>query len=70
MKAAPKKSRENKTRQNENEMAAGNVRIELTGFERELLLKACTKYLYTIPAYIQSKQPEIEALNALIVKLA
>jgi hypothetical protein len=48
----------------------GSVRIDLTDLERELLLKACMKYRYTIPAYIQSKQPEIEALDHIIAKLA
>jgi hypothetical protein len=54
----------------EKDKAAERVRIDLTDIERELLKKACTTYRYTIPAYIKSRQPEIEALNAIIEKLA
>jgi hypothetical protein len=49
---------------------AGSVRIILTQVEKELLLKACVKYRYTIPAYIKSKQPEVDALDAIIGKLS
>ena len=47
-----------------------SVRISLTQFERELLLKACMKYRYTIPVYFQSRQPEVDALNAIVGKLS
>jgi len=46
------------------------VRITLTQAEREFLLKACMKYRYTIPAYLQSRQAEVETLNAIINKLS
>ncbi len=49
---------------------AGAVRIILTQVEKELLLKACVKYRYTIPTYIKSKQPEVDALDAIIGKLS
>jgi len=45
-------------------------RLTVTPFEREILLKACEKYRYTIPAYIQSRQSEADALEALIKKLS
>jgi hypothetical protein len=47
-----------------------SVQIIFTQAEKELLLKACMKYKYTIPAYIQSTQPEVDRLNALIEKLS
>jgi len=46
------------------------VRITLTQVEREILLKACQKYRYTIPAYIRSRQAEIDTLDALLGKLS
>jgi hypothetical protein len=46
------------------------LRITLTQVERELLLKACMKYRYSIPAYFQSKQAEVETLNVIIDKLS
>jgi len=42
----------------------------LTPVERELLLKACLKYRYTIPAYIKSRQAEVEALDTIVGKLS
>ncbi len=57
----PKKDRQIDTR---------SVRLVLTQVERELLLKACLKYRYTIPAYIQSKQAEAETLDAIVSKLS
>jgi len=47
-----------------------SVKIVLTQAEKELLLKACVKYRYTIPAYIQSAQPEVDRLDAIIDKLS
>jgi hypothetical protein len=46
------------------------VRIILTQVERELLLKACLKFRYTIPAYIRSKQAEVDVLDAIVGKLS
>ena len=46
------------------------VRITLTQVEREILLKACQKYRYAIPAYIRSRQAEIDSLDAILGKLA
>jgi ABC-type oligopeptide transport system substrate-binding subunit len=53
-----------------SETDSQTVRITLTQAERELLLKACMKYRYTIPAYFQSRQAELETLNAIINKLS
>jgi len=47
-----------------------SVRVILTQGERELLLKACDKYRYTIPTYLKSRQPEIDMLEAIIGKLS
>ena len=47
-----------------------SVRIVLTQGERDLLLKACNKYRYTIPPYIKSRLPEIDMLEAIIGKLS
>jgi len=51
-------------------MEPHSVRINLTLTEREILLKACHKYRYSIPAYIQSRKAEMEALDAIIEKLS
>jgi hypothetical protein len=66
------KSRRSKASRSEKEKAKNSkfVRIVLTQGERELLLKACNKYRYTIPAYIQSREPEIDMLEAIIGKLS
>jgi len=45
------------------------MQVVLTEAEKELLLKACKKYRYTIPAYLESKQPELQVIDALIDKL-
>lgn len=47
-----------------------SARVILTEVEREVLLKACKKYRYTIPVYIKSRQPEIDILDAIIGKLS
>lgn len=65
----PRKSKSLPLQKNET-TAARPVRIMLTQAERQLVLKACMKYRYTIPAYIKSKQPEVDALNAIIEKLS
>jgi hypothetical protein len=54
----------------DNARSSKSVRIILTQVERELLLKACIKYRYAIPAYIQSRQPEVDMLEAIIGKLS
>ncbi len=47
-----------------------SLKIILTEAEREVLLKACKKYRYTIPGYISSKQQEIRLVDAIIDKLS
>lgn len=47
----------------------GSVSLKITQAEKELLLKACIKYRYTIPAYLQSKRLEADALESVIKKL-
>ena len=44
--------------------------IVLTRVEIELLLKACAKYRYGLPAYLKSKQLEIDTLDGIVAKLA
>ena len=72
MAASGKRPREAEAPQSKRQKAAsnGSMRIILTQAEREILLKACVKYRYTIPAYFQSTQPEVDRLNALIDKLS
>ncbi|MEJ2158681.1 MAG: hypothetical protein P8X96_25420 [Desulfobacteraceae bacterium] len=72
MKATSKKPRRSKASRPEKDkqIDTRSVRIVLTQVERELLLKACLKYRYTIPAYIQSKQAEAETLDAIVSKLS
>ncbi len=59
-------SRSNKDKKTDSR----TVRITLTQVEREVLLKACQKYRYTIPAYIRSRQAEIDTLDAILGKIA
>ena len=47
-----------------------SLQVALTEAEREVLLKACKKYRYTIPGYIKSKQPEIRIIDAIMHKLS
>ncbi|NIS71281.1 MAG: hypothetical protein GTO12_20775 [Proteobacteria bacterium] len=47
-----------------------SLQVILTEAERELLIKACKKYRYTIPGYIRSKQPEVRVVDAIIHKLS
>jgi hypothetical protein len=70
MKVNSKHPRATKASPQRKDRTASRVRIDLTAVERELLLKACMQYRHTIPAYIQSRQPELDALNAVIDKLA
>jgi len=46
------------------------MQVVLTEAEKELLLKACKKYRYTIPAYLESRQAELQVMDALINKLS
>ena len=46
------------------------LQLILTKAEREVLLKACKRYRYTIPGYIKSKQPEIRVVDGIIQKLS
>ena len=72
MKATSKKPRRSKASRpkKDKQIDTRSVRIVLTQVERELLLKACLKYRYTIPAYIQSKQAEAETLDDIVSKLS
>ena len=75
MNAAGKKLRRSIVSPSENDKKVSEtdsqaVRITLTQAERELLLKACMKYRYKIPAYIQSRQAEVKTLNAIVRKLS
>ena len=54
----------------DSQIQAKSLRIILTEDERDLLLKACLKFRYTIPAYIQSRQAEAETLDVIIGKLS
>jgi len=54
---------------NQNEVGPASVSLKITQVEKELLLKACIKYRYTIPAYLKSKQLEADALESVIKKL-
>jgi hypothetical protein len=47
-----------------------SVKVILTEAERQTLLKACERYRHSIPTYIQSKQPELHLVNAIIEKLS
>lgn len=53
----------------ENGLSPATVCLRITQAEKELLLKACTKYRYTIPAYLKSRQLEADALESVIKKL-
>ena len=68
----PRRSRTSpsKTKKKDRETDSQSMRIVLTQAEKELLLKACTKYRYTIPAYLQSRQAEVDTLNAIVSKLS
>jgi hypothetical protein len=72
MNAIGKKPRRSKASpsKKDKETDSRSVRIILTQVERELLLKACLKFRYTIPAYIRSKQAEVDVLDAIVGKLS
>ncbi len=44
--------------------------LSLSEAEREILLKACRKYLNSIPAYLKAGEAERSAVAALIKKLS
>ncbi len=44
--------------------------LNLSEAEREILLKACTKYLNSIPVYLKAGEAERAAVAALIKKLS
>lgn len=68
----PRRSRtsRSKTKKKDWETDMQSMRIILTQAEKEILLKACAKYRNTIPAYLQSRQDEVETLNAIVRKLS
>lgn len=45
------------------------LHLDLSSFEKEILLKACKKYRAKIPSYLLSKQSELEAIDRVIQKL-
>ncbi len=47
-----------------------SLQISLTEAEREVLLEACKRYRYKIPAYIRSKEPELRLVDEIIAKLS
>ncbi len=44
--------------------------VALEATEVSVLLKACLKYRATLPAYLQSVQPELDAVTDVIRKLS
>jgi hypothetical protein len=45
-------------------------RIDLEAEELTVLLKACAKYRSSLPIYLQSGQPELRLIEAIIRKLS
>jgi len=45
------------------------LHLDLSSFEKEILLKACKKYRAKIPSYLLSKQSELETIDRVIQKL-
>ena len=45
------------------------LHLGLNSFEKEVLLKACKSYRAKIPSYLQSKQPELDAIDRIIQQL-
>lgn len=52
------------------EVAPKAKRIDLDEAELRLLLKACTRYRYSVRGYLQSAQSELRLLDAVIRKLS
>jgi len=48
----------------------GSLQLNLTKAEREIILEACKKYRYKIPAYLRSKEPELRLVDEIIEKLS
>ena len=44
--------------------------VDLSVTEKEILLKACKKYRYSIPNYLESRQLEITIIDAIMEKLS
>lgn len=47
-----------------------SLQISLTEAEREILLEACKRYRYKIPAYLRSKESELHLVDEIISKLS
>ena len=52
------------------EVAPKTKRIDLDEAELRLLLKACKRYRYSVPAYLQSGRLELRLVDAVIRKLS
>ena len=52
------------------EVAPKSKRVDLDTAELRLLLKACKKYRCSVPAYLQSAEPELRLLDAVVSKLS
>ena len=48
----------------------GGCVLDLTGPERELLLRVCERYRATIPSYLKSREAERSEVDGLIRKLS
>ena len=48
---------------------SGGCRVDLKSEEVELVLKACEKYRWTLPSYLQSVQHELELVDEVLEKL-
>ena len=46
-----------------------SLKLDLSEFQREILLKACKIYRAKIPSYLSSKQTEVQVVDELIEKL-
>ena len=46
-----------------------SLHLDLTLYEKDILLKACKIYRSKIPSYLQSKKSELEAIDKVIKKL-
>ena len=57
------------TAKNTSDKANLLLHLDLSSFEKEILLKACKKYRAKIPSYLLSKQSELETIDRVIQKL-
>jgi hypothetical protein len=46
-----------------------SLHLDLSSFEKDILLKACKIYRAKIPSYLRSKQSELAAIDRVIQKL-